>query len=388
MNRRVPAAWVVLGCWCMSGCVTSAVATRASRLLPPGHHENGDGAFPNDASASLSTQWLGSVPYDDDALPLFKPDGSLLAVRVGVPPTEALMTGRSSTNVAPIARIAVHALAPDVPRLYTIDGRYLLGRGVCEEGFLIEEPRKDGSRRIGLVEWASGDIEWLVDNAFVNAFADIAENGTLVYARRAVGSEPFELVLERHGTTTVFPSEWERSWIDPVLSPDGSTLFVLRLGDGTLELGWKRLLADLTPDATIHTRPISDRVNARIAHQALAAQPGLEASPPTPRACLIFRHPDLNRLVVWTPHDDLVRPFPACVVAATMLDSTHAVVTHGQRVVLITLPTEAGRSPRSLTLLEEFCIPRRNGVDRDSVLLLQPRDGRYELTRLDLLDVR
>lgn len=387
MSRRGP-AWVALGCACVGGCVTSGMETRASRLMPPAHPQGENAVYPNDTSASLTTQWLGSVPYDDDALPLFKPDGALLAVRVGVPPTEALMEGRSKSRVAPIARIAVHSLALEVPRLYTIDGRYLLGRGACEKGFLIEEPRKDGSRRIGLVEWASGAIEWLVDDAFVNAFADIAENGTLVYARRAVGSMPFELVLERHGTTTVFPSEWERSWIDPVLSPDGSMLFALRLGDGTLELGWKRLLADLTPDATIQTRPLSDRVNARIAHQALASQPGLEASPLTHNACLIFRHPDLNRLVVWTPHDDLVRPFPAGVVAATMLDSTHAVVSRRNRVELITLPTEAGRSPQSLTLLEELGIPRRNGNARDSVLLLQPRDGHYDVTRLDLLDVR
>jgi hypothetical protein len=238
------------------------------------------------------------------------------------------------------------------------------------------------------VAWESGEIDWLVDDEFVNAFANIAENGTLAYARRGVDDEPFDLVVERYDTTTVFKSEWERSWIDPVFSADGTTLFALRLGDGTLELGWKRLPTSLSIDEAIHTRPLSDRVNTRIAHQTLASQTGLEASPQNTTACLVFRHPELKRLVHWTLENDLVRPFPPGVFAATMIDENRAVVSRGETVELVSLPNTAGEMSRSLVLLEGLSIPRRNGPSDDSVLLLQPHNGTYNLIRLDLFNVR
>ena len=285
-------------------------------------------------------------------------------------------------------RIEIRQISQGLKVENSISGRYLLGRGLNTNGFLIEEPRADGSRRIGLVSWENASITWLVDNEDVNAFADISNDGTLAYSRRATDAPAFELVVRRDGEEWVLPSEWERSWIDPVLAADNRTLFVFRRGDGTLELGWSRLLDEIAFQNGMQLRRISNRVNDRTVQNVLAAETGGEASPEGTHPRLLFRHPELGRLVVWSPHDDMIRQFPTGVFSATMINDDRAVTGNVDTVKLVELPITPGELPVSITLLEELAIPRKLGNDGKSILLIKPKDGRYVVSRMELVDVR
>lgn len=343
---------------------------------------------PLDVSARVTNVILGEIDYDEDALPLVSPDGTRLAVRVGAPPSWKTKLAQNGSTLPPPCRIEIRQITPGLEVENSISGRYLLGRGLNETGFLIEEPLADGSRRIGLVSWENARITWLVDNEDVNAFADISNDGTLAYSRRATNAPAFELVVRRDGEEWVLPTEWERSWIDPVIAADNRTLFVFRRGDGTLELGWSRLLDETAFQIGMQLQLISDRVNDRTILNVLAAETGREASPEGTHPRLLFRHPALARLVAWSPNDDMIRQFPPGTISATMTGDDRAVTGNVDTVKLVELPLSVSESPVSITLLEEMAIPRRLGDDGKSILLIQPKDGRYVVSRMELVDVR
>ncbi|MAB72392.1 MAG: hypothetical protein CMJ54_07790, partial [Planctomycetaceae bacterium] len=287
-----------------------------------------------------------------------------------------------------VVSIEILRIEPDaVERVRTIRGPWLLGRGADAKGFLIEEQRPDGTRRIGRVPWSDGAPTWLVDDEFVNAFATNGPDGTLAWSRRRVEDSSFDLMVRRPDE-----SDWrlerrfERSWIAPVLADDGRTLFALRRGDGTVELGWSRLTdEDRFRDGMI-THPISIRTNERLVHAMLSPQIGIEASPPGGPPRIIFLHPDLQRLVEWSPERDLARPFPEGVIVASMLDENRGIAATEDGLLLVELAASGGLLPAKIRLAESLAIPRRSGIEAEPILLLRPGSGRFEILLARLRD--
>jgi hypothetical protein len=178
---------------------------------------------------------------------------------------------------------------------------------------------------------------------------------------------------------------WERSWIDPVIAPDGRTIFMLRRGDGTVELAWSRLTDESRFRDGVSTHPISVRVDARRTQAMLAPQVGV-ASPSAEHARIVFLHPDIGRLVEWSPRTDLVRPYPERTINAVHLDEDRAVVSTPDGLALAVLASELGRPPAMLPLTEEPAIPRLSGRPDEPILLLRPIAGRYEVLLARFLD--
>ena len=71
-----------------------------------------------------------------------------------------------------------------------------------------------------------------------------------------------------------------------------------------------------------------------------------------------------------------------------MIDENRAVAGNVDTVKLIELPTVTGERPVSVTLMDELGIPRILGDEGNDVLLLRPRDGRYVVSRLQIVDIR
>ena len=380
----------VFGLILLSGCVETVTRSSPARFLPPEREENRSILDPVDVSATLGVIALGTVEYDDDGIPLVSPDGEHLAVRLGPPPSWSTALAEPDASVPAESVIRVHRLAEGMPVQFELVGNHLLGRGVNRDGFLIEEPREDGTRRIGLVNWKTGETTWLVDDDAVNAFADIADDGTLAWSRRAVDDTAFELVIRRNGTDQRLGTRWDRSWLDPVIAADQRTVFALRRGDGTVELGRIRLREFAALEDSYHTQQLSDRVTPSMVGTILAAQNGLEASPRMETTQLIFRHPGINRLASWNPETDLIRPFPQGVLSATMLNDHRAVASTPDQVLLVELPREPGMAPTTIQLVDGFAIPRRidSREDRELILLMRPNNGQYEISTLELFDVR
>lgn len=386
MLRAATIAIVLLG---LAGCVTTVTNKSPGRLIPPDRKDSESVLNPIDVSTTFELERLGIINYDDDCIPLVSPDGRSIAVRSGIPPSRKLTRAHPGAKPPSLARIQIYRTGPSTLELaHELRGTYLLGRGVNQDGFLIEEPLEDGARRIGIVTWNDAEVTWLVDNGMVNAFADLDDSGTLAYSRRDIERDAFELVVRRDGEEMILPSQWERSWVDPVLAPGGEELFMFRHGDGTLELARTRIQDQETLEESLRIHDLSSRVNDRIVASTLLSQNGNEASPPGESSRLIFRHPQINRLVEWNPATDLIRPFPSEIVAASMINQDRAVGTSNETLYLVELPQEVGKSPIRIRLADRTAIPRRTSLDGSRLLLFHPAGGQYVVSRLTLLDVR
>ena len=372
-----------------SGCVvTREVGRTPGRFITPEQTAQKDSLDPNDVSAEVTWRRIGEVDYDDFSIPLSSPDGRFLAVRSGAPPTWPAVLAKPDARPTSVVSIEILRIEPDaVERVRTIRGPWLLGRGADAKGFLIEEQRRDGTRRIGRVPWSDGAPTWLVDDEFVNAFATNGPDGTLAWSRRRVDESSFDLMVRRPDEPDWrLERRFERSWIDPVLADDGRTIFALRRGDGTVELGWSRLTdEDRFRDGMI-THPISIRTNERLVHAMLSPQIGIEASPPGGPPRIIFLHPDLQRLVEWSPARDLARPFPEGVIVASMLDENRAIAATNDGMLFVELAASGGLLPTRIRLAETLAIPRRSGIATDPILLLRPGSGRFEMLLARLRD--
>src|SRR5690606_12624916 len=125
------------------------------------------------------------------------------------------------------------------------DAPILLGRDASAEGVLIESPRPDGSRWIGVATWSeeAARVRWLVRTEAVCAHAVFADAGAILYSRRAGPGSRFTLVhRERDGQerTLVLP---DADLVFPLVAPDRRHATCLAVGDdGAITL----LLIDLT----------------------------------------------------------------------------------------------------------------------------------------------
>jgi hypothetical protein len=362
--------------------------TPGSYITPERDGES-DRLDPTDVSAQMTWRKIGEVDYDDFSIPLSSPDGRFLAVRSGAPPAWPAILARPDARGLPVVPFEILRLdSTGAVSLQTIRGPWLLGRAADDVGFLVEGYRPAGARRIGRVAWETGEVTWLVDDEFVNAFATIGLDGTLAWSRRSTDARGLDLMVRRpDGSTWTIESKFDRSWVDPVIAPDGRTIFAMRKGDGTVELGWSRLTEKTRFEHGMQTIPISIRTNDRLVHSMLAPQTGAEASPPGGPPRIIFLHPDLGRMIEWSPDRDLARPFSEGAMAVSMLDADRGIAMSKDGLFLTELTNVAGGVPASILLSSDVAIPRRSGIDEDPILFLRPISGRYELFLAHLNDV-
>ena len=369
----------------LPGCVTDRVERSPGRLLLP-DRETASGSNAEDLAARLRWSSVGSLDYDDFSIPLLAPDGSRLVVRSGAAPRWPEILAGQDARPLPEATFSIHVLdeAAGLRLERRVSGPWILGRNADDRGFLVEEPLANGARRIGRVDWETGKVAWLVDDGSVASGGWLGPGGMLAHARRPVNGTASDLVV-RFGDGTrswEIPSKWDRSWVDPVIAPDGRTVFALRRGDGTVELGWSRLTDESRFRDGIECHPISARTNPRLVWSMLSPQTGV-ASPPSARPRIVFLHPDLGRLVEWTPGDDLARPFPEGTINAVLYDEDDAIAATNDGLDLVRLADGAGRPPVSMPLTEDTAVPRLLGRGPDGLVprfvLFRPGSGRYDI---------
>jgi hypothetical protein len=211
-----------------------------------------------DSSVSVAVRPLGSVPFDAMTLPLVSPDGRYVAVQHGPTPPWPTLLAEPGALPPPALSIDVYDLdalratlgpAGATADLRPIDPPHrlppgaLLGRSCDDRGFLIEQPRRDGSRRLGLVSWGTGDTAWITaeTDAATNAFATLGHHAEVAFSRRDPGSPRFSLVVRSPGVpgeAIVDAASAERtlsspagSYLCPLFGLDPDTLFALYLPD-------------------------------------------------------------------------------------------------------------------------------------------------------------
>ena len=255
---------------------------------------------------------VGQIPVYGRDVPLTSPDGRYLAVETGpkVGPETLLASSGARVPTANGVEIwKIDAPASQVSLTQRLAPPLLLGQSADERGFLVESPRPDGSRWIGKVSWTTGDIEWLVQDDQVNAFASLGPEGQLAWSTRAVNESKFALAVRLDSEIELGLGANGGEWIAPAWSTRTPRLSVFFLSDaGVLSL----VSLDARSPQMLQNPPRQydmmtgarrgDALTARLGH------PVIQGSPAPTMEEVIFFHPVARSTYVWLPTSLLKKP--------------------------------------------------------------------------------
>lgn len=366
----------------LQGCVRSTETQGTPRLIlgaGPGTKviRNPDGTVTRDATLRIVLEPLPPARTDGFALPLFSPDGRMMASQERSNADWPTLLAAPDATRALRSTVGLRETARDAGR--SLDGA-LLGRMADAQGVLVESPREDGSRWIGLAPWGAGDTVWLAQDAGVQAFAAFGPRRELAVCRRPQERTEFDLVVSRPEGVLEWPRREGESWLMPVVAADG--VYACSLRDGVLELAFLPMRAGETltrseAEPALLRRRLSLRGTARMAYQAFAAVPPDRAATPLG---LLFFHPDQRRMAIWNPRSDSVTLLAERSVAAILQGDGTALVSLPDRLVMQEVPPQPGLAP--LQLLPGLWLCR--GRDAQGALLAGPRGDEAQVSRLRL----
>ena len=339
-----------------SGCVVetrSKDAERAPRLILPTRStiekrekNSNEILFETIDAGQKSLEFafapLAVVSYDGFTLPIFSdhPEDLVFATQNGTHPGLRAILGEGTDGISD-QHVVINRItsSDEVEIIARHDEPLLLGRNANSRGVLVEKPKPDGSRAIGLASWSDDSVAWLVDDGAVNAFGWITESGRLVYSSRGKGDQQYILkVRENDGRTWSIPETLPYSWILPTWSEDDGGIFAIRMGDGYGDLAWSRSGDAGVFRRSLKTRRISDRFSIELAWQTLASTTGGNGVTDTRLAWFSFEQGGLS---LWDGKQDSMRALPESALACCKLE--------GQDEWLIT----TDRSLKSVRITED-----------------------------------
>jgi hypothetical protein len=351
---------------------------------------------------TVTVEAMGSIEYDGLSVPVVSPDGRFVAAQsTPAPPTEQRLAidAVRATRGEPNATVSISPVTPGVGGMRTsvevfdLDAPVLLGRDSDAQGVLVESPRPDGSRWIGVASWSAegAQVRWLVRDRSVAAHAVFADAGALLYSRRAVGGARFSLVWRDGEGEERALSMPDVDLVFPLLAPDRRHATCLAVADnGTIAL----LLIDLSTGYGSGAGGSIGRVVRRFelassggiggAAQIVAASQSAVrgaamgdalsggASEPTEASLgpIVF-HPAMDRCAaVDTSRRTLVALAPKSVAAVDAGDG-RALCSTPEGLVLWTPGPQAGRGTATRVLSEDY-LPRRTASAARPFILLAP----------------
>lgn len=189
---------------------------------------------------------IGSVQYDGNLLPLVDPEGQYIAAQEPPMVPWNIIFGRDVPTGPGNTSIVIYQFQPDdivgvtLKPVRRVRNAGIIGRDCNGRGFLVEKPMDDGSRKIGFVEWESGEVTWLIDDGYVNSFASMNGLEQLTWCRRMAGADGYELVVETDdGGMITYAAPTRGDWLFPVWSSDGYTIFAMRVFEARLGEKWQ-----------------------------------------------------------------------------------------------------------------------------------------------------
>lgn len=435
---RLSAAALILAITGLTGCVTERLprpqgsspylaagvdpsrprATSARTIPGPPVDLTTNGA---NSRLRFEIKVLGTFQYDGATLPLVSPDGRYVALQVGQPPPWGAILATEPVQ-ALATGIEIYDLAQTPPALIASSGAdgtpqansdllpgMLLGRSVTSEGFLIEWPRPDGSRWIGLAGWSQPAVRWLVGGLPENgtdeppeptyaAHGVLLRYGTLLYASPSPDARGWVLsqMTPEQQVTVIDPRVSQV--IMPVVTVDGSSAACLALREGLLAL------YDVTKESTTRFLTIKTSAQPLDAYAAFAsfapsgAVPCVQATGPMQaqlqelNASVLFFDAQKTRLSTWNPGNGRLVSLAAGSMSAAMVDDGLFMTTEhslkwiaanqGNVRVAGSLTTGVG-SGGETRVLDEPAVIRAAGPGW--ILLATPVPGRSDQLRLALL---
>ena len=409
----------LIACSALLGCASSfapprTVATAAPEGRPPAPRDP-SGAETRFTGGEIQYSFvrLGRVPHDGFALPVSDASGSFIAVQERSSADWPTLLAAVDGGVPEAGTVSIYAIeGASLKHVSSSGPDLLLGRmstpgstamaNAHAAGVLVESPRLDGSRWIGVLPWDSpgagatgaggGDspVQWIVRGDGVHAFAAAGPGGALAWSVRERGATHFALaVRDALEGTRVLPAPDGASLVAPFFSADGRHLYALRLGDGTLTLVAYPWPAPRGAEAfaawkTVAELPLSWRADARTAYQAVVP---LGASTATTRGHAMIFHPRFGRIALWDPADGTVSLASADSLAATDLGRDALAVGGRRRLAMEPYPT-AGRAVdarEGISVIEDSWVPRGSaGAGGSGILAVRPQGREIECALIEL----
>ncbi|MEQ9094835.1 MAG: hypothetical protein RIE32_01075 [Phycisphaerales bacterium] len=412
-GNRVRAILLSLLAASTAGCVVDEQRTEALRE----ERDNAPPTLPADPIArpvisgttasrvSVSVESLGTIAYDGLSVPMVSPDGQFLATQDSPAPPrdQRLATSGVSLSRGEHATVSIAPLKPGVGgfrtsvEVFDLETPILLGRDTDVEGVLVESPRPDGTRWIGIARWSedAAGVRWLVRDDSVSAHAVFAGNGALLYCRRGAGEQRFSLVWRGRDGERRRLSLPDADLVFPLLAPDQRYATCLAVRDGgAIDI----LLIDLTTRSGGDVGRVVRRwelaasggipgaaqivAASQSAVQGLSASDALDDSAVAPtEASLgpIFFHPAMDRCAaVDTSRRSLVAMAPKSVAAVDAGDG-RALCSTPDGLVLWTPGPQAGRGTATRVLSEDYLPRRTASVARPFVLFAPMRRSATDL---------
>ncbi len=356
---------------------------------------------------TVSVDAFGSVAYDGLSVPLVSPDGRFIAAQDSpAPPREQRLAIDVPRHARP-ARSGSYATVSITPltlgiggvresvQVFDLDAPIVLGRDASTEGVLVESPRPDGSRWIGVATWSEerAAIRWLVRSKSVAAHAVFADTGAILYSRRAIGDSRFSLVWrDRDGEERAL-SMPDADAVFPLLAPDRRHATCLAVDDnGAITL----LLIDLTTGggatpgnelgSIVRRFDLASSGGLEGAAQIVAASQSavhgiaptdaLSGAAPTPTEASLgpmFFHPGMDRLAaIDAARRAMVALAPKSVAAVDAGDG-RALCSTPDGLVLWTPGPQAGRGTATRVLSEDYLPRRTASIERPFILFAPMR---------------
>lgn len=343
------------------------------------------------SSVAVEVQPRGTMPYDNMTLPVVSPDGRYLATQIGLPPTWETILAEPGAAVPDTSRIEIYELgfdSADPPQpVAIVDEPAVLGRSVSDRGFLVESPRPNGARWIGLANWETGSVEWLVrDDGRVSAFATLGPMGQLAWSSRAVNGEQWDLMAmaQPGGEAWRLPGS-NGQWLFPTWSGVGDTLFVLLLREDALDAVFMDGSSLAQVRRTLRSVPLAtDGATIDTAYQTVSAVPVMNDVPHGGRAQFAFYHPSRFGAAVWEP------PAPPTLLERLSL----AAVVDPRNPDFALLVNDNQLKYRKIDdrfafvdLLAGLQIPRLTRSELRPYILLNPLDGEVAVTVIRLREI-
>ena len=397
---RQRALLAVLAMACAGGCVTDRTSVVSRKVIlddPQPEHARkisagNDGSPPvsrmiTTNQARMSITALGSIPFDGFTLPLASPAATHIATSTGYRPRWDDVLAGDGARPPMATRIQVWRLAPGGYELiHTLPGGHVLGRSATDEGFLVEMPLENGSRWIGMADWKTGQVDWIVDDDRVNAFGVIGPGGQFAWSTREIDREHFELrVRNEHGEWS-WQDDPERSWMLPVFSENGQGVFVASFLDGRLHLVHGPTINSDTFDQGKRQLSVSVRATPRTAWQMMLSVGTGTAVQPDSGSTLCYFSPTRRRMSLWNPSVQVNWELLNGSIAACRLEKDSYIVATRTGVYLMPLQSEVREDQARIELLEETSIPYpadRGGQENAwNILLARADDDQLMLSGL------
>ena len=327
-------------------------------------------------SSSNDIDWpVGSLPWDRFTLPIFSPDGTNAAVQLGPSVPSEVLTGTDRATLGHTI-IELHKIDPthgkiSKPLLVEQQG-LLLGRYANNVSLLVEAPRGDAGRWIGRIDWATGQLRWLVSDDATNAFPTLNPRGDLAWSRRFKNGERYHLVLKTAVEQRVI-DDGESDWLMPSFAGN-DRLYVYRLRDGALSLVNIDLRAR-DPLLTATAISLMESGSTREHVWQIAT-----TNPNNPEGILAFYHPIHRRMTIWQPGKSMETVYLVrdSVAAAPVQDGSW-IVTTSDRVIRQQLGSDDG-----ILLRNRLEVPIATTSPKWTHLMLVPDGNRLEVRAINL----